>query len=219
MILQTILIICLSLYFLLIKKFHLGWNNLPSFEDNYKQKVSIIIAARNEAIQLPDLIVDLCNQSYPSDLIEIIIVDDNSEDGSTSLLSKFKNVYCLKAKGVGKKNAISQAIGVAKNDFILTTDADCRIPKDWVLKMLSPFADNEVQLSVGGVVYQKGNNSFENWQALEFMSLIGSGAGAIGAGFPFMCNGANLAFRKEFFSAFNQVISLYQNISCLHVYE
>jgi cellulose synthase/poly-beta-1,6-N-acetylglucosamine synthase-like glycosyltransferase len=216
MILQTTLIIFLSLYFLLIKKFQLGWNKLQLFTDNHSGSLSIVISARNELSNLPQLIQDLNNQSYPSDLVEIIIIDDNSEDDSFAFLSSVPNVKSYKSSGVGKKHAIAQAISLASNEIIITTDADCRIPKDWLSKMASPFVSKEVQLCVGAVSYNSSNNVFEDMQALEFMSLIGSGAGAIGSNIPFMCNGANLAFRKGIFSATSQEIASGDDVFLLH---
>ena len=52
----------------------------------------------------------------------------------------------------------------------------------------------------GPVAYHSLDNDFKKIQALEFMSLIGTGAGAIGIQNAFMCNGANMAFRTSIFS-------------------
>src|SRR5690606_24407046 len=51
----------------------------------------------------------------------------------------------------------------------------------------------------GGVRIRQDGNLFSALQAMEFASLIGSGAATLALGIPVMCNGANLAFRKEAF--------------------
>ena len=70
---------------------------------------------------------------------------------------------------------------MAQYDIILTTDADCRLSSNWVNKLMAPFSDDSIHLVSGPVSYTNLNTVFDKFQAIEFMSLIGSGAGAIGA--------------------------------------
>ena len=51
----------------------------------------------------------------------------------------------------------------------------------------------------GPVIYSTGQNTWSRLQALEFLSLTGAAAGGIGSRTPFMCNGANLCFRRQAF--------------------
>jgi cellulose synthase/poly-beta-1,6-N-acetylglucosamine synthase-like glycosyltransferase len=51
----------------------------------------------------------------------------------------------------------------------------------------------------GAVKIEGGQSLFDSMQSLEFSSLIGSGAATLAFGIPTMCNGANLAFRKQAF--------------------
>ena len=55
-------------------------NTITFFSEKELPSVSIIIAARNEEENLPYLIEDLCKQNYPSNKLEIIIVNDRSTD-------------------------------------------------------------------------------------------------------------------------------------------
>jgi cellulose synthase/poly-beta-1,6-N-acetylglucosamine synthase-like glycosyltransferase len=103
----------------------------------------------------------------------------------------------------GKKNAIKKAIELASGDIILASDADCSFNPKWVQTMANYFADENIKLVSGPVAYHKQKGMFLSLQALEFSSLIGSGAGAIGVNNSIFCNGANMAYRKEVFLELN----------------
>lgn len=187
-------ILLLVLYAFQIRKFEKAWDTLPSFTEQHKEGVSVVIAARNEAENIGDLLNDLSSQTHEN--IEVIVVDDHSSDDTAKIVESFSNALLLHASQKGKKAAIAEAVVAANYAIILTTDADCRLSTNWVEKMIAPFKNEQVSLVVGPVAFHKEDNDFEGAQSLEFISLIASGAGAIGAKQAFMCNGANLAFRK-----------------------
>jgi len=210
-----LMFIILIIYFIQILLFYLGWHRLPKFEIKTDLKLSIVIASRNEASNIPHLLHDLSNQDYPTENVEIIIVDDGSTDNSLELLkqSTFK-IY--ESDGVGKKAAIDQAIRQSTYDLILTTDADCRLPKNWIKSMIAPFSQKEVQMICGPVAIGQIKSFFQKCQALEFMSLMGSTAGAIGIGHAFMSNGANMAFRKSIYFNSEKNIASGDDVFLLH---
>lgn len=191
-------ILILVLYAIRIRRFDKGWESLPHYSVSNSEKVSLVIAARNEEAHIPSLLASLAKQTHPID--EIIVVDDHSTDETVALLTAAPSIRLLEAVGEGKKAAIAQGVAQAKHPIILTTDADCQMGAHWVEKMLQAFSDRAVQLVVGPVAFTGEQTIFEKGQSLEFMSLIGSGAGAIGIEKAFMCNGANLAYRKDIYA-------------------
>ena len=211
-----LLIIVLLTYLGLIFKFNYGWDNLKIYEENHITSVSIVIAARNEESNICNLIDDLKGQIYPSNLIEIIVVDDHSNDNTFELLKKETFIKVLKSDAHGKKMALNTGVKASNNEIILTTDADCRLPKEWVQKMMAPFVSPSVSLVSGPVDLANPKNWFEKWQRLEFLSLIASAAGAIGINRPFMCNGANMAFRKVDFFDLKSNIASGDDVFLLH---
>ncbi len=206
MIILFLSIIIGVLYGYQVISFRRGWKKIPVFSKKEKEedyiKVSVVIAFRNEADHLAHLVTDLINQSYPSDFIEIILVDDHSKDDSQEILlsatHNFNNfiIYPLNKNVEGKKHAISHGIHKASGKFIITTDADCRLQKNWVSTMVSCYREQDPLVIVGPVVIPPGKAFFNKLESLEFLTLIGSTAGAIGIGNPIMCNAANLGFRK-----------------------
>ena len=207
-------IVMLILYAFQIRKFEKGWDSLPSFTVQNKEGVSVVVAARDEAENIEELLKDLSQQTH--EVLEVIVVDDHSADDTVKIVESFPNVILLQASQEGKKAAIAEAVETAKYSIILTTDADCRLGPSWIEKMTAPFVNKQVELVIGPVAFHKEISSFEKAQSLEFMSLIVSGAGAIGAQQAFMCNGANLAFRKSNYAAIDTDIASGDDVFLLH---
>ena len=169
-------------------------------------KFSVIIPFRNEEKNILSLVESLKNLIYPNELFEIILVDDNSEDNSFNKLSELseilfqgQNFTLLNSKGSGKKEALTQAINHANNKWIVTTDADCIVPKNW-LNEFDNFIRNKNTNFIAGPVVLNGKNSFFNaFQKLDFMSLTGTKIGSFGISNPLLCNGANLCYSKKIF--------------------
>jgi poly-beta-1,6-N-acetyl-D-glucosamine synthase len=165
--------------------------------------VSIVIACRNEENNIINLLDSLAKQSYPKDKTEIIIVDDHSEDETEKIIrnNSTSSIQLLNLpKDIsGKKAALRYGINLAQSDIIITTDADCWMNENWILSLVNYYLHYKPKLLVAPVVFEPQNNLFQKFQSLEFLSLMGSGAGAIGINRPIMCNGANLLFEKSIY--------------------
>jgi cellulose synthase/poly-beta-1,6-N-acetylglucosamine synthase-like glycosyltransferase len=214
----SIFLICLCLaYAFVILAFTYGWFRLEKFvlsDKEPKTKVSIIIPARNEEQNITDILYDLLKQTYPKNLFEIIVVDDFSTDTTRNLIKDFINSNPdLKVKLItseigspqisAKKQAIKSGLKNSSGELIVTTDADCRVNKNWLSTIIDFYEKKYPKMIVGPVCFVNENTWFKKLQSLEFLSLIASGAGAIEIGLPIMCNGANLAYQKQAFYEVN----------------
>lgn len=177
----------------------------PNFSGQLK--VSVVVAARNEVKRLPKLLECIEAQDYPSDLYEVIIIDNDSDDGTYELLQEqsknFPNLKVLTTKErksgyKNKKAALCLGIECAEGEIILTTDADCLMDLKWVSTMVGYFS-NEVGMVAGfsGVIYDK--SVFWRLQALDFLQLMAADQGTLNLGIAWACSGQNLAFRKSLF--------------------
>lgn len=180
------------------------WQVTPP-EGTTMSGISVVIAFRNEEANLTNLINDLSNLTYVKESFEVILVNDHSTDGSfeiaTRAIMNFRNfrVLDLPQDKTGKKLALDFGIREARFDIIATTDADCRYDEQWLWHISTYFERGETHMLVGPVMLRPDDSLFSRLQAIEFSSLMGSAAAAIGLGHPIMCNGANLSFRKRSF--------------------
>ncbi len=201
----TICIIIFQLYYLLIVLLNTGWKKCEAANKTSQilPNLSCIIALRNEEENIKHLLQNLAGLNYPKNQVEFILVNDHSTDQTKNLLQEglktLPSLQILDSPEHGKKKAIRYGIQHTQNEFIVVTDADCSFHKDWLYAIGSFFEQQKVDL-IAGPVHIKNNKSFgQFFQSLDFMSLVGSGAGAITLGNPIMCNGANLAYKKSAF--------------------
>ncbi|WP_417290428.1 glycosyltransferase [Corallibacter sp.] len=215
MILSVIFISITILYLLVIGRFIYGFDKVPAFnlEDMpAKTKFSVIVPFRNEATDLPKLLASISQLNYASHLTEFIFIDDDSSDASVSIIQKYAKTHKLpitilknkRSSNSPKKDAITTAINHVKTEWIITTDADCELPKYW-LDTYDCFIQNnpQKQMIVAPVSYNSSSRILDRFQTLDFFSLIGTTIGAFGIKKPFLCNGANLGYTKTLFNGVN----------------
>ncbi len=174
--------------------------------------VAVIIPIRNEKEHIELILQDLLNQSYPKHLLTIYLADDGSSDGTQPILQTWVENYPDRFKPVilfpeytawkGKKKMIASAIAQSTETLLLTTDADCRVSSLWVGSMVDSYIKTKASFISGPVRILGKTTYWNNFQSIEFLSLVGSGASAIGLKLSVMCNGANVAYTR---AAYNQV--------------
>jgi len=201
---QWLFLIILIPYIYLIAKIYLSLSKIKPFlpERNPEKFLSVIVACRNEEASIPILLSDFADQNCNPDLFEIIIVSDNSSDSTFETASEFngiRNLKVLNNSGRGKKQAIRTGVESAKGSFIIVTDADCRVGKNWLKTIASFEAEYEPEMIICPVQIEDGRGFLHRFQELEFLSLQGITAGTAAGQNPVMCNGAGLAFRKEIY--------------------
>ncbi|MFN3753112.1 glycosyltransferase family 2 protein [Flavobacterium sp.] len=207
------IVICLILlvYVVLIVQLILGYDKVKSFKRTSiepKTAFSIIVPFRNEEKNLPKLLESFSKLNYPYKLIEIVMVDDFSTDLSERVCIKWRLDHefldttlleNLRLSNSPKKDAIGRAVPIIKHDWIITTDADCIVPQNWLLTLDDYIQKKQPEMIVGAVKYKTKNNWFHQFQQLDLLSLQGTTIGSFGIGKPFMCNGANFAYTKKLF--------------------
>ncbi len=180
-------------------------------------RFSIVIPARNEALNIKACIDSILAQDYPAEFFEVIVIDDFSEDDTAFMVKAFShehpNVHLLSLADYYKpgemnsfkKKAIEKAVSKAKGDWIVTTDADCMVPVQW-LSLYNDYIQqnlphNKLVFIAAPVMFIKEKGILNEFQVLDFLALQGITAAAVGAGKHSMSNGANLAFEKSAFIA------------------
>ena len=197
------------IYVIIVVTFITGWNRLAEYKTTDSRpttKVSILVAARNEANHIGKTIKALLAQDYPSVLFEIIVINDHSTDQTGAIVTSFAsdgvkliNLNEEKALNSYKKKAIQTAIAQSTGDLIITTDGDCSMGVNWLKTIISFYEAHDFKMISSPVTYFDEQNIFEKCQTLEFSYLIGLGASTIGNKKPTTCNGANLAYERKAF--------------------
>jgi cellulose synthase/poly-beta-1,6-N-acetylglucosamine synthase-like glycosyltransferase len=146
-------------------------------------KVSILIAARNEEILLPNLLLSLDKLQYPSEKLEVLIADDQSEDDTARIIKDWvrKGVdrrlisIATHLSGIyqvnGKANALAILAKEASGEFFFFTDADCEVPQTWVKEGLGCFGPKTGL--VIGVTQVKSQRVFEKMQEIDWWNTLG----------------------------------------------
>lgn len=200
-------------YLLLIAGFIYGFEKVKLLKltnINAETRFSIVIPFRNEAKNLPKLLKSIQSLKYPTHLFEIIFVNDFSEDDSVNIINSifynkpsnhidFTIINNISRTNSPKKDAITNAINLAKYEWILSTDADCLLPEYWLVSFDECIQKNKVKCLAAPVTYQIETGFLNRFQMLDMLSLQGATIGSFGIKKPFLCNGANFAYQKKAF--------------------
>lgn len=171
-----------------------------------RPRVSVLIAARNEAGNITRCLTAMAAQNYPAERWEIIIIDDNSTDSTRAEIRAFRGkfhemkILSVTAPPLGvapKKHALAKGIMVAEGEIILTTDADCEPSAGWVSSMASHF-DKGVD-AVAGISPLAGKGLVGKIAGLDSLINAVVSAGSIGQGRPVTVAGRNFGFRRSVF--------------------
>jgi cellulose synthase/poly-beta-1,6-N-acetylglucosamine synthase-like glycosyltransferase len=171
--------------------------NVPTDPGTY---VSVVVACRNEQENLPILLNCIADQNFPKASFEVIIVNDNSTDRTFEIASGtygIDKLIVINNKGKGKKQALRTGINTSSGNLIITTDADCRMEKDWIRTIAAFYEKYNPDMIICPVKLESKKSFFNRFQELEFLSLQGITAGSALSGNATMCNGANLAFTRD----------------------
>ena len=172
--------------------------------------ISIIISARNEEKNIERCLEQFSKQTYSSQHFEIILIDDASEDRTFAIAQQYLQSSRLQYQLIkqddhfGKKHNIAEGISLSKGSIIATSDADVVFRySTWLAVIANYFKCYSCNMLVMPVDFETENKFLSVFQIVENMALTAITAGYAGIQKPFMCNGANLAFKKSAYDSVN----------------
>ena len=172
-------------------------------------RVSIIIAARNEADKIRQKIDHTLALDYPEERLEILVASDASDDGTDEIVKTYagRGVRLVRApQRKGKENVQGLAVSVARGEILVFTDAATILEPDALWRLMENFADPTIgAVSTEDVIVDALGNptaeglyvKYEMWvRRLEgrFHSLVG-------------LSGSCFAIRKELCSDWSPVLA------------
>lgn len=146
-------------------------------------KISVIVPAYNEKDFILECLNSLLNQDLDSSLYEIIVIDNASTDG-TAEIAKKKRVKIVREKRKGVIYALIKGIDTSRGEIIVFTDADCRVPKNWLSRIIKQFEQNPQINALGG--------AFSFYDASFFLNYL-----AFLTRFSWHLAGGNMAIKKK----------------------
>lgn len=143
---------------------------LPHIPDNQQQgtdnfpSVTVIIPAYNEAANIESTIRNKLAQEYSADLLSIVVVSDESDDGTDDIVSaiarEFKNVRLIRqSPRQGKTAGLNLAMNSIKSDIVVFSDANSHYAPDALRQLTRCFQDSNVGYVTGKMVYTNSDGS------------------------------------------------------------
>lgn len=153
-------------------------------DNDFTPGVSIVIPCFNEEKWIQRTVISCINQDYPSDKLEVIVVDDCSNDKS---LKKIKEIveelrvkekrydvetrlhYFRQPQNAGKREAMAKGAKMAHHELVVFVDSDSFLDPFAIRNIVQPFKDTKM----GGVsgrtdVANTYTNSLTKMQAVRY---------------------------------------------------
>ncbi len=120
--------------------------------------VSILFAAHNEAAGIRQKLENALTQEYPSDKLEVIIVDDGSTDRTAEIVRETASPVVTLLQQVqrrGKTAALNRAVSVARGEILVFTDSNAIFQPDAVQQLVKTFdVEGKIGVVCGELQYQ-----------------------------------------------------------------
>lgn len=208
---ELIIILYAALYFLVSIALFIGVKKVRSYGLPAElPDVSVIVCARNEESGIGRCLDSLLALDYPREKLEIIVVDDESEDRTGDILHEYasrNDVFKVLSTEnelhylPGKQRTLNLGIRESRGDIILVADADIEVKSGWIKGHLAAYTGNTG--IVGGItrVSTGQGGILAKLQNADQVSKLTIAMGCSGLGIPLTIMGNNCSFRRDAYFA------------------
>ncbi|WP_226294311.1 glycosyltransferase [Aquimarina algicola] len=158
MIVGSILLTLKISFLVYILVLYLRYKVVNSVSDEQLPLLTVIVPAYNEGELVYKTLISLTDSDYPKEKLQIISIDDGSQDDTWQWMKKAKqelgnsvSIY-QQPKNMGKRHALYRGFNLGMGEVFITVDSDSIVKKDTLRNMASPFIVNEECGAVAGNV-------------------------------------------------------------------
>jgi len=154
------------------------WSLIAVFPDRKRRRpksypsVSVVMPAHNEESCIESTVRSVLSSDYPADF-DVIVVNDGSTDRTADIVRGIgkgeRRVRMLETNHVGKALAVNRGAEKSTKEIIVLLDADSRLEKDALRKLIAPFSNPKVGAVSGIIRVEMNNNPLVWYQELEYV--------------------------------------------------
>ncbi|MDQ2777762.1 MAG: glycosyltransferase family 2 protein [Acidobacteriota bacterium] len=164
---------------------------MPVRRHPHTPSVSVIIATYNGEYFLKDKLDSVFSLDYPQELIQVIVVNDGSSDGTLQVARSYGGrIVLINSEKSGKAGALNKGMAEATGEILVFTDVRQRLAPESLILLMENFADPavgtasaELQILAGSTSEEADTGTYwryERWLRLN-LSAIDSIFGASGS--------------------------------------
>jgi cellulose synthase/poly-beta-1,6-N-acetylglucosamine synthase-like glycosyltransferase len=143
----------------------------------YTPTVTVVIAAFNEAAHIEETVRNKLTQDYPADKLNVIVVSDESEDGTDDIVNSIDDSRVRLIRQVpraGKTSGLNLALPEATGEIVVFSDANSLYHVDTIKNLVAPLADPAVGYVTGRMVYKAPDGSLTGEGCSTYMNYENS---------------------------------------------
>jgi hyaluronan synthase len=195
----------LLISFYILSRFALSVFYRPPRYVGYRPSVSAVVACKNEETSIYETIERIYESDYPEKLLEVIVVNDGSTDGTLEEMRRAQRRHPgLKlidfAENLGKRHGMAAGARAAKGDILVYVDSDSFVRPDTMLQIVQAFKDKDVGAVCGHAHVENANKNFltrmqevRYYVAFRVVKAAESLFGAVAC-----CSGCLAAYRRSY---------------------
>ena len=178
-------------------------------------RISVIVPFFNEERHIAACVESLLAQDYPEDAYEILMVDNNSTDGSVEIVRRYPRVRLLHESVQGDFASRNRGLAEATGQVVAFTDADTAPFPDWLGNIARTMADPEVGIIIGRLEFASDSPLLAMMEAYE----AEKGAYVFSSDIPEIYFGytCNMAVRRTLFERLGPFASVQRNSDVVFV--
>lgn len=148
---------------------------------NINPKITIWIAARNEEVNILNCLKSIEQLSYPTEFLQVLIGNDNSNDNTFLVISEFIKVkpqfQLIDIQSIindqrGKANVLANLYEYSTGEYFLICDADVQVNPNWVKGMIANFEKDSLIGHQVGITSIKGNLIWHHFQSIDWLHAL-----------------------------------------------